>query len=90
MRFNDNVFRGSRQNYDLHQIPCAARPSGRGRAPPAPKNGWQKVPHNDDHLSLKRASASRLSGEWSDDDYDVLADRVVVGRIMKVAAHVLR
>ncbi len=24
-------------------------------------------------LVLKRASASRLSGEWSDDDYDVLA-----------------
>jgi hypothetical protein len=34
-------------------------------------------------LILKRASAFRLSGEWSDDDYDVLADGVVVGRIMK-------
>jgi hypothetical protein len=32
-------------------------------------------------LILKRASASRPSGEWSDDDYDVLADGVVVGRI---------
>jgi hypothetical protein len=28
----------------------------------------------------------RSSGEWSDDDYDVLADDVVVGRIMKAAA----
>ena len=37
-------------------------------------------------LILKRASASRLSGEWSDDDYDVLADGVVVGRIMKAMA----
>jgi len=37
-------------------------------------------------LILKRASASRPSGEWSDDDYDVLADGVVVGRIMKEAA----
>jgi hypothetical protein len=37
-------------------------------------------------LILKRASASRPSGEWSDDDYDVLADGVVVGRIMKAAA----
>jgi hypothetical protein len=37
-------------------------------------------------LMLKRASASRPSGEWSDDDYDVLADGVVVGRIMKAAA----
>jgi hypothetical protein len=38
------------------------------------------------HLILKRASASRPSGEWGDDDYDVLADGVVVGRIMKAAA----
>jgi hypothetical protein len=37
-------------------------------------------------LVLKRASASRSSGEWSGDDYDVLADGVVVGRIMKAAA----
>jgi hypothetical protein len=36
-----------------------------------------------DQLILKRASASRPSGEWNDDDYDydVLADGVVVGRI---------
>ena len=39
-----------------------------------------------DHLILKRASASRPSGEWNDDDYDVLADGAVVGRIMKAAA----
>ena len=32
-------------------------------------------------LILKRASASRPSGEWNDDDYDVLAGGVVVGRI---------
>ena len=37
-------------------------------------------------LILKRASASRSSGEWNDDDFDVLADRAVVGRIMKAAA----
>jgi hypothetical protein len=37
-------------------------------------------------LILKRASASRLSGEWSDDDYDVLADGAVVSRIFKVHA----
>jgi hypothetical protein len=29
-------------------------------------------------LILKRASASRSSGEWNDDDYDVLADDAVV------------
>jgi hypothetical protein len=29
-------------------------------------------------LILKRASASRTSGEWNDDDFDVLADGVVV------------
>ena len=39
-----------------------------------------------DYLILKRASTSRSSGEWDDDDYDVLADGVVVGRIMKAAA----
>jgi len=31
-------------------------------------------------LILKRASASRPSGQWNDDDYDVLADDAVVGR----------
>jgi hypothetical protein len=33
-------------------------------------------------LLLKRASASRSSGEWKDEDYDVLADGKVVGRIL--------
>jgi hypothetical protein len=37
-------------------------------------------------LILKRASANRRSGQWSDNDYDVLAAGVVVGRIMKAAA----
>jgi hypothetical protein len=27
-----------------------------------------------DYLVLKRASTSRPSGEWNDDDYDVIAD----------------
>jgi hypothetical protein len=35
---------------------------------------------------LKRASASRPPGEWSDDDYDVLCEGAVVGRIFKSAA----
>jgi len=39
-----------------------------------------------DYLTLKRAAASRPSGEWSEDDYDVLAGGIVVGRIMKSAA----
>jgi hypothetical protein len=34
-------------------------------------------------LILKRASASRSSGQWRDDDYDVLENGVVVGRISK-------
>ena len=38
-----------------------------------------------DYLILKRASTSRPSGEWNDDDFDVLADGAVVGRIMKAA-----
>ena len=37
-------------------------------------------------LILTRASASRLSGEWRDDDYDLLCEGAVVGRIMKTAA----
>jgi hypothetical protein len=37
-------------------------------------------------LILKRASASRPSCEWSYEDFDVLADGAVVGRIMKVFA----
>jgi hypothetical protein len=36
------------------------------------------------NLILKRAAASRLSGEWNDDD--VLCEGAVVGRIMKAAA----
>jgi hypothetical protein len=35
-------------------------------------------------LILKRAATSRPSGKWSDDDYDVLEDGVVVGRIFTV------
>jgi len=37
-------------------------------------------------LILKRTAASRLSGEWSEDDYDVLCEGAVVGRIMIAAA----
>jgi hypothetical protein len=32
-------------------------------------------------LILKRGSVSRPSGQWRDDDYDVLENGVVVGRI---------
>jgi hypothetical protein len=32
-------------------------------------------------LILKRASVSRPSGQWHDDDYDVLENGGVVGRI---------
>ena len=39
-----------------------------------------------DYLILKRASASRSSGEWNDDDFDVLANGEVVGRIFKTNA----
>jgi hypothetical protein len=40
-----------------------------------------------DYLILKRASASRPSGEWKDDDFDVLAPPAeVVGRIFKANA----
>jgi hypothetical protein len=32
-----------------------------------------------DYLLLKRAAASRPSGQWNDDDFDVLANGVVIG-----------
>jgi hypothetical protein len=41
-----------------------------------------------DYLVLKRASANRPSGEWNEDDFDVLADGAVVGRIFKATASV--
>ena len=39
-----------------------------------------------DYLLLKRAALSRPSGQWNDDDFDVLASGEVVGRIFKVHA----
>jgi hypothetical protein len=39
-----------------------------------------------DYLILRRASASRASGQWNDDDYDVVADGGVVGRIFNSTA----
>ena len=38
------------------------------------------------YLFLKRAALSRPSGQWNDEDYDVLADGVVVGRIFLAKA----
>jgi hypothetical protein len=34
-------------------------------------------------LTLKRASSSRPDGQWKDEDYDVIADGKVVGRILQ-------
>jgi hypothetical protein len=42
--------------------------------------------HRGQRLSVESASASRSSSERKDDDYDVLADGVAVGRIFKAAA----
>ena len=36
---------------------------------------------DDQRLVLKRASASRSSGQWCDDDYDEMEEGVIVGRI---------
>jgi hypothetical protein len=64
--------------------PERARSEARGRRRLGQGRGGdnhQKDTVEKDYLVLKRASASRPSGEWSDEDYDVLADGVVVGRI---------
>jgi hypothetical protein len=37
-------------------------------------------------LILKRASTSRSSGQWQDEDHDVLADGKVIGRIYEDAS----
>ena len=62
--------------------------SGCCQSVPVQWTDWQghTAPMEKDYLILKRASASRPSGEWSDDDYDVLAEGVVVGRIFKANA----
>ena len=39
-----------------------------------------------DYLILKRASGSRSSGRWDDEDFDVVAGGKVVGRIFNSAA----
>jgi hypothetical protein len=39
-----------------------------------------------DYLTLERASGSRPSGAWNHDDFDVLANGEVVGRIFKANA----
>jgi hypothetical protein len=39
-----------------------------------------------DYLILKRASASRPSGQWNEEDFDVLANGEAVGRIFKANA----
>ena len=43
-------------------------------------------PMDKDYFILKRVSLSRPSGQWNEEDYDVLANGEVVGRIFKVNA----
>jgi hypothetical protein len=43
-----------------------------------------------DYLPLKRAPAPRFSSEWKDDDYDVLADGEIVGRIFNAGVSAAR
>src|SRR5437764_7226884 len=43
-----------------------------------------------DYLTLERAPLTRLSREWKDDDYDVLADGEIVGRIFNAGVSVAR
>jgi hypothetical protein len=43
----------------------------------------EKHRKHDGGLTLKRGSASRPSGQWQDEDYDVIADGKVIGRILE-------
>src|SRR5262249_61185416 len=56
------------------------------RSVPSPLSTPQDTGTDMSQLILKRASASRSSGEWSDDDYDVLCEGEVVGRIFNAAS----
>src|SRR5215471_7610145 len=65
------------------------RDAGRRRwpCPRRPTAGLLKpLPMDRDYLLLKRAAPSRPSGEWNDDDHDVVASGEVVGRIFKANA----
>ena len=46
--------------------------------------GWTRT------TSPSNASASRPSGEWNDDDFDVLANGEIVGRVFKVDVSIAR
>jgi hypothetical protein len=81
-----------RSRSDPKQPAQAAKkqPSGNrythGAALQSTLNDIAKSSEMDNHMAqpiLERASASRPSGEWGEDDYDVLGDGAVVGRIMR-------
>jgi hypothetical protein len=57
-----------------------------------PRCGRRHVAHDAmiARLVLKRVSISRSDGQWSDEDYDVLADGKVVGRIYEDATAAIR
>jgi hypothetical protein len=55
-----------------------------------PKRSGYGISMEKDYLTLKSAPASRPSGEWKDDDYDVLADGEIVGRIFNAGVSVAR
>jgi hypothetical protein len=57
--------------------PC----SRQGPKPPTPEATPAATAAEMSSLILKRATVSRPSGQWSDDDHDVLENGVVVGRI---------
>ena len=35
-------------------------------------------------LVIRRASISRSSGKWSEDDFDIVSGELVIGRLMKI------
>jgi hypothetical protein len=63
---------------------CEYREAGCRRSKHVPPRADRKKQTKLGSLILKRANASRLSDQWSDDDYDVLENGVVVGRIFEV------
>jgi hypothetical protein len=72
--------------YSFSAVTFAAHPLQSGHDQAVGRAGRRGTRKNSMALILKRASASRPSGEWNDDGFDVLANGAVVGRIFHAAA----
>src|SRR5262249_10937203 len=77
-----------RRDVPEHGTTRCSRPGRPLSAPSCQYEFYRKTPSADmGRLILKRANCSRSSGQWKDDDYDVIADGVAVGRIFNAGRY---